>query len=166
MNKWLKELVDYQSGGLLIWRKRSELSRTDKTFNTKFSGNKVGSVAKTGYLETRIKGTAWLVHRLVFLFHHNYLPDNVDHINGIKTDNRIENLRSCTVAQNMHNAKGKSSKTNDLPKGVFYDRRGRYRVQISYNKKIYWGGYHSDIDEAVTSCNNLRMKLHKDFRKE
>lgn len=89
----LKFLASYREDGNLIWKEREPVDRIAKTFNSRFAGKVVGSLATTGYLETAIKQKRYLVHRLVFLYHHGYLPEFVDHRNGVRTDNQIENLR-------------------------------------------------------------------------
>jgi len=64
---------------------------------------KVGWIDGSGHLVTELFDKTFYVHRLIFLYHHGYMPDQIDHINRVKTDNRIENLRECTHSQNILN---------------------------------------------------------------
>lgn len=74
----LKSLVSYREDGNLIWKERPPIDRIAKTFNSRFGGQVVGSLANTGYLETAIKQKRYLVHRLVFLYHQGYMPEFVE----------------------------------------------------------------------------------------
>jgi len=57
-------------------------------------GTVVGTHDKLGYRVTRIKNKTYRIHRLVWLWHHNSWPkQTIDHINHVRDDNRIENLR-------------------------------------------------------------------------
>lgn len=63
-----------------------------------------------------------MVHRLVFLYHHGWLPTELDHINGNRSDNRIENLRPVTREQNMgHRGRPRNNKSGF--KGVHWVNR-------------------------------------------
>jgi hypothetical protein len=68
-----------------------------------FTHAKVGWIDNSGHLVTEIFNKNFYVHRLIFLYHHGYIPDQIDHINRVKTDNRIENLRPCTHSENILN---------------------------------------------------------------
>lgn len=76
-----------------------------------------------------------LVHRLIFLMHHGYLPEMVDIINGNKTDNRVENLRAATRIQNAMNRE-------KTPRGVRLTKHGTWEAYIQIaRKRIYLGTY-------------------------
>jgi len=92
----LKELFDYREDGRLV-RKVT----TDKRCN---QSGVTTALDTCGYLTTGIKGVLYGEHRLVFMWHYGKFPDgHIDHINRIKTDNRIENLRAVTHSINMLN---------------------------------------------------------------
>lgn len=86
-------------------------------------------------------------HRLVFIFHNGAIPPDreIDHINNIRSDNRIENLRLITRANNVHR---KATKIRDLPRGVCINvaasKNYPYVAQLS-GKTI---GYYSTPEEA------------------
>lgn len=124
-------------------------------------GKRVGSPNKKGYIRTRYKGEYLYLHRLIFLYHHGYMPKQVDHINGNKADNRIENLRESSQSQNMWNRKtNKNSKTGI--KGVT-PFRNKFRARVTANYKPHTIGYFDTIEEAKRAIENYRNQLHKEF---
>ena len=95
---------------------------SDGTFNRMDRKNSNGSYDKDGYLIIKIKGKQYKAHRLVYLWHHGRFPsEEIDHINRIRDDNRIENLRESTRKQNVRNTKRKPNKDTGVV-GVHVDR--------------------------------------------
>jgi hypothetical protein len=91
---------------------------------------RVGNIKTNGYLEVGIGGKKYLLHRLAWLYTYGLWPlFHIDHINGIKTDNRIANLRDVTHTVNMQNRSG-GEKIGYV--GRFRDR---WRAQLQRNKK-------------------------------
>jgi hypothetical protein len=122
-----------------------------------------GNVGKDGYAYIYLYGKFKLAHRIAFLYIHGYLPEYIDHINGIKDDNRICNLRECTSSENNCNSRI-SSLNSSGTRGVSFDKKSnRYRVQIYKNKKRFNLGYFSNIEDAKIVANKARIELHKDF---
>lgn len=74
------------------------------------AGNQSGGLDSHGYLRLGLNRKEHSIHRIAFLMYYGYLPKMIDHINGDKLDNRIDNLRGCTCSQNNRNKKatGKS----------------------------------------------------------
>lgn len=91
----LRELVEYRDGGL-YWRNPRTHVMIDRPL-----GSRAGHA---GRLQVHVDGVARYVHRLVWLYHYGDWPaDQVDHINGDKHDNRIENMRVLTNGENTQN---------------------------------------------------------------
>ena len=75
-------------------------------------GNIAGNLHSLGYLQMGFKGKYYKAHRLAwFLYYGSWPTNHIDHINGIKTDNRISNLRDVTRSENLLNCKGHREKT-------------------------------------------------------
>lgn len=126
-------------------------------------GDPVGNDTGDGHLQFQIKGVNCYVHRVIFLMHHGYLPKQVDHKNNIVSDNRIENLREATHAENVRNCKIKCTNTSGV-KGVFWSKRsGKWRVQICVNRKKKHLGYYDDLELAELVAIEAREKYHGEF---
>lgn len=86
----------------------------------------------------------------------------IDHINGDKHDNRLENLRACTVAQNIANSKMRSNNTSGV-KGIMWDEeRGRWKAFITLNLKQKSKRFTSLLD-AVSWIYRMRVELHGEY---
>lgn len=91
---------------------------------------------KDGYKRIAIDGIDYLQHRIIWFYVHGAWPEEqIDHISGVRHDNRLENLREVTQAQNSMNMKRRSTATNKYS-GVFFDRKHR-KWHVSFrNKRI------------------------------
>ena len=152
--KLLHELFEYKEGHLYC--------KINANSQTKI-GNKAGSIQKDGYWRIGIKGKAHTAHRLIFLFHYGYLPKCIDHINGIKTDNCIKNLRAATNSQNQCNAKINIKNTSGI-KGVCWNKKTKkWRVYLYINGKFTEFGHYFDINVAKFVIDTMRHKYHGEF---
>ena len=152
----LNELFEYdKETGDLFW-KVSKGSRG-------MIGERAGTETEYGYIRISINKKTYRAHRLVFLMHKGYLPKSLDHINGDRKDNRIENLRPVSKAQNAQNAK-LSSKNKSGYKGVFWcSSMKKWQVQIGSNgEKIYLGCF-ENLEEAAEVVRAAREELHGNF---
>ena len=160
----LQEMFEYREDGVL-------LRRHDTTGKNNKAGNVVGFWPKeplersNRYVTTRIRKKNYRVHRLIYLYHHGNLPEQVDHINGNTLDNRIENLRPCDPSQSSANRTlFKSSKSGY--KGVsWHDRIGKWLAYVDYGKKRQHVGYFDDPLVAAESARQVRAELHGEFAK-
>lgn len=86
-----------------------------------------------------------------------------DHINHNTLDNRKENLRVCTCAENNHNAVAKKHNTSGY-KGVYWNKRDKkWYVQIRVSYKRIWLGYFDFIEDAANSYANAAQKYYGKF---
>jgi hypothetical protein len=94
--------------GSLIW-----LPRGYAKFDNRFAGTTAGTLKRNGYVQVRLNGKFYLAHRLAWRLYHGDWPEfEIDHINGDPADNRIENLRVCTTAENRRNMPRRKNKTS------------------------------------------------------
>ena len=146
----VRELYDYRDGNLYYKRR---LGRRGKV------GSKVGYFDDR-YYKTSIYRKKYFLHRLIFLWHKGYMPKTCDHINGDKTDNRIENLREVTLSQNNHNRRINKNSTSGV-KGVSWNKRlCKWEASIKCNCKKYYLGRFDDIKEASRQVKKVREELH------
>lgn len=126
----------------------------------------VGTIS-AGYLSAYVHNKSYQVHRIIWELHNGSIPDGfvVDHKDGNKLNNKLENLRLCTQAENVLNcAASKNSKTKI--KGVFFDKsRGKYRTQISVKGKLYFLGRFEKLEDAESAYRKASITLHGEFRR-
>jgi hypothetical protein len=151
----LNHLFEYdKETGNLIWKIQQRGIR---------KGSIAGSVKSHGYLCVGINYKSYRAHRLIFLMHKGYLPKTIDHINGDRLDNRIENLRAATVGQNQHNRKTNANNTSGY-KGVSWNKAcKKWLSQIKLEGKRIHLGYFDNVEEAAEAVRKAREELHGDF---
>lgn len=137
----IKELFDYRDDGNLV-RKVTVQSRS-------MAGQVAGGVTGEGRVLVSVDYRRYKAHRLVWLWHHGTMPPEIDHIDGNPSNNRIENLRAVTHAQNMKNSKMPVTNTTGY-KGVRYHKgNAKWTAQISINNRSkYLGSFESPEDAA------------------
>lgn len=147
----LKNLFDYVDGQLV--------AKTDS--NKRKVGNALRSITGKGYLSGSINGRRYRVHRLVFLYFHGFMPLQVDHIDGNRQNNQIENLREATSAQNSQNRMATGA---TKIKGVVWHKQSKKWVaSICINRKSVHLGSFEKIEDAAQVATDARKKLHGDF---
>lgn len=146
-----RDILDYDpETGLFTWKIRPLKYFRDewhfKSWNTKMAGKPAMMVNRSnGYKATTIFGVPWLAHRVAWLIHYGYLPDEIDHINGDRTDNRITNLRSVTRKENLRNLTIPVTNSSGVVGVFLHKKSGRWYTRIG---KTYLGMFPS-FEEAV-----------------
>lgn len=143
----VKDLLIYESGRLM-WRKSG-------------TGRKVaaGSVTSLGYCHIEIKinnkRCIFKRHQLVFLYHHGYIPECVDHIDRDRSNDKIENLRAVTMSQNSANKKISTGKNPH--RGVSFEAQSNtYRVRIGGKHK----GRFSNLEDAILESKRAFLETY------
>ena len=126
-------------------------------------GNIAGNKESIGYIRIRINNRGYLAHRLAFLFMDGVYPsEQVDHVNGVRCDNRWSNLRAATQAQNCHNLHG-PTKNNRSSRflGVSWDiGMKKWRAGIRVDHKSIYLGCHDSEEDAYTAYLSAKRELH------
>jgi len=131
------------------------------------AGDIAGSIHQKGYIQIGVKGKTYLAHRIALIMSGIDLSaeQQVDHINGDRTDNRLKNLRLATNAQNCQNAFRRKDNNSGF-KGVSFDeKRGKWRARIGYEKSQKFLGYFSNAEDAHAAYREASIKLHGEFSK-
>lgn len=128
-------------------------------------GDNVGALENNSYWGLRFKGKNYRAHRLVWEIHYGPIPvgKQIDHINGVKSDNRIDNLRLATKSQNQQNKKISILNTCGL-KGVRSKNNGRYWIsRIKLNaSSIHIGTFENKYLAYAAYCDKA-IELHGEF---
>ena len=121
------------------------------------------SVAKNGYLHLWCRGKRFAMHRVVYYLVHGYLPDYIDHIDGDRANNNIDNLREATNQQNMRNATKRASCASQY-KGVSR-KRNKWRAYIAVNTKQITLGVFELEEDAARAYDEKAKELFGEFAK-
>ena len=153
----LCKLFEYREGNL-YWKLKPAQ-------NVKI-GDKAGSFHHTGYLTLRINNVRYQMHRITWAYHYGAIPSNlqIDHIDGNKANNMIENLRLATNSQNQGNIKHaqRNSKSNIL--GVFWKKaRNKWHAQIQINSKFIHLGYFVNQEDAIAARKAAELQYFGEF---
>ncbi len=113
------------------------------------AGDVAGTQHSSGYIQVSVKSRSFKAHRLIWMMIYGKWPDcKTDHINGVRNDNRLDNLREASDALNMKNKKCYSNNKTGLP-GVQFCR-GKWHVNIksSPSRQVHIGCFDSFIEAA------------------
>jgi hypothetical protein len=128
------------------------------------AGQVAGSIGIQGYLKVKIDRKLYQAHRVAWLLANGAWPEgHIDHINGVRSDNRIANLRVCSNTENVRNAKMRRDNTSGI-KGVFWHKASNaWCARVSHDGRMVNGGTFKNIEDAKHAAIELREKLHGDF---
>jgi hypothetical protein len=124
-----------------------------------------GSIHKTGYRHITWRGKVHKSHRLIFMLHYGYLPPEVDHINGDRANNRIENLRPATRSENQCNRNALANNTSGYPGVSWHKASKAWLVRVMKNGKSHLIGYFKDLELAGLVATEARSLYHGAYAK-
>jgi len=151
--KLLHELFEYRDGKLY--------NKTARNSRTKIGG--IAGCCSSKYSMVTINAIPWQLSRIIFMMHHNYVPEYVDHINGNKKDDRIENLRAATPHQNQCNHPLQSKNKSGV-KGVSWVKKyQKWYACIRVNGKTKNLGLFSKLESAKEFVEFARENFHGSF---
>jgi hypothetical protein len=142
----------------------SRILRCDFKTGEVFWREQAGYITSGGYRRIPIGGKDVAAHHVIFALKHGRWPEaSIDHINGKPLDNRPENLRECTHAQNMWNKRVYKNNKSGV-KGVHWSKVvGKWVASIKRDGKTIVAGYYQDLSAAADAVAKLREQFHGDF---
>jgi hypothetical protein len=151
----LKQLLHYSPDtGEFTWLKIT---------STKIKvGDMAGCLHKSnGYRHIKINNKPYKEHRLAWLYVHGSLPTHdIDHINGVRDDNRINNLREATHSENQQNRIKQKNNSSGFTNVTWYKQRNKWKSYIAKNGKQIFLGYFDTPDEAYDEYLKAKSQLH------
>lgn len=149
-----RELLDYdpETGGF-TWRVAK---------GRKAKGMLAGCIDHYGYVQIGIDGTKYKAHRIALLITNgSWTSEHIDHINGIRNDNRIDNLREASQSINMQNLLRPMAGNTSGFLGVCWDtEKQSFLAQIKTNGKNKFLGRFADPAEAHAAYLDAKRRLH------
>ena len=158
----VRELLHYDPAtGSLTWREREprhfpgteeQKRRYCSLWNGSFAGRPALNCPDFGYRSGSLLGRKALAHRVAWAVHYGKWPKNqIDHINGVRDDNRICNLRDATLVENRRNARMDKRNTSGVT-GVCYDKTyERWRATISRRGRRVYLGTFEFFEDAIAA---------------
>ena len=131
-------------------------------------GHALNAIAGTrhgnGYLRITVAGERIFAHRLAWFFARGEMPtDDVDHINGNRSDNRICNLRLASRYQNLGNTRARKTSASGVKGVTFVRKTGRFRAVITVNGKQNHLGYFNTAEEASDAYRSAAQSAYGEF---
>jgi hypothetical protein len=153
----LKEILNYDANtGIFTWKNTN-----------KYSNRKINAIAggyDSGYIRVCINKKRYGGHQLAWLYIYGEIGGfDIDHANGIKSDNRIVNLRKATVSENAYNRKLSSRNTSGIKGVTWHKKSKKWQVVVTVNKQHKYLGQFNDLEFAELVVSEARDLFHKDF---
>lgn len=152
-SQWLRDNLVYEpSTGVFMWKVRGP---------GRIMGKILGTEVWPGYLTMKVDGTIYYAHRIAWLYVHGKWPEHhLDHIDGDKSNNAIENLREATSAQNAASRPTKrrvASSRGVMPHGAGFVAR------IHHGGKRHYLGYFPTAKAAQEAYELAAKRIHGEF---
>lgn len=144
--------------GLLYWKVSPPACKIK-------AGDLAGCLGNRGYVKVTLNGVEYMAHRIIYELHFSLIPESyqIDHIDGNKSNNKIENLRLASRTQNSYN-RGKNKNNSSGYKGVHFCKRDkRYKAQIALGSKRKQLGSFKSAEEAYEAYLKAAKETHEDF---
>jgi HNH endonuclease/AP2 domain len=172
--KILRLLIDYDpTNGTFVWRNRhisffkdqkQTASHNCAIWNSRFAGKPAGCVDSLGYLTIRINDVLYGAHRLAWVYMTgDWPPDEIDHIDCDRANNRWKNIRLAAHAENGRNLRKKKTNKSGF-KGVhLHKQTGKWRARIQIDGRSIHLGLFNDPESAHEAYLDGAQKYHGRF---
>ena len=162
----LRRLLRYEPDtGKLFWLPRSP-SPVNNAWNAKHGGHEAFTATDpSGYRHGKVNGKVYQAHRIIWKLVHGNDPVAIDHRNGNPSDNSLDNLRECTVAENSRNYSKQRAGQSSSYRGVCWVKRDqKWAATISNGEggKRSLGHYDNEQD-AARAYDAAAVEMHGEF---
>ena len=156
-NKGVSVNIDY------VLRNFDYNPATGELFRVLIGGERVESgTPANGYLRSKVDRKLEYNHRVAWChYYRESPPEFIDHINRVRTDNSIKNLRACTLSQNQSNRKVSSNNTSGFTGVSFMKSRGKYKATIYKNSKPIYLGLYDTAELASEAYKKSQAVYHE-----
>jgi len=157
----LKIVLEYSPDtGVLTWRERQkemfDRGQARHSWNSRWAGKPAFRLTSSGYMRGSVLGQRLLAHRVAWAIHYGKWPDGfIDHINGVRDDNRIENLRDVSAAENSRNSSTRRDSSSGALGVVWSKARSKWMVRVG---EVFIG-YFDDLEEAKKARLDAASRL-------
>lgn len=154
--KKVAELITYDPlTGNVYWNKSPCRKLKD--------GNLAGGLDSQGYWTIRYKKVVLSAHRLIWMKVHGYLPIQIDHIDGVKSNNVFSNLREANNSQNGMNKDIQKNNTTGYNGVSLNKRTGRFYAKICVNRLTTHLGHFETALQASEAYKKAQAEYHGEF---
>lgn len=175
----LRQLLRYEpETGKLFWKERDikwftgagpERTRSWSRWNKQFSGKEALTADNCGYRAGRIFERKYQSHRVVWALVKGAWPSGLlDHIDGDRRNNRIENLREVSDIENCRNTARRSDNASGHVGVSWYERKKKWRAYVAVNGKQQHLGFFISLGDAVAARKEAsdRIGFHENHGRE
>ena len=163
--EYLNETFRY-SDGRLFWKERPihhfKTEWAQKVFNSRQANTEAGTILH-GYRQVGFSFGKIGAHRIIFVMHHGFAPEEVDHIDGDPGNNLVSNLRAANHALNMINVKTNSRNTSGVKGVSLHKTTKKWFANIRHNGKLKHLGTFSDIDSAKAARKLAETEIYGEY---
>ena len=154
-----------REAGVLYWKER-----TRGTIRHKYvAGSSKGAKGSDGYSHVRFMGKIHPTHRIIMMLCFGHIPENaeIDHVNHVRDDNRLCNLRFVTGSENSKNKSVSSRSTTGVTGVCFNKSRNKFEAHIGVNRQVHYLGLYDTLEEAAAARAeaNLKFNFHNNHGK-
>jgi len=152
----LRKLLAYDADtGKLTWLPRARdmfsTQRSFSTWNARFAGKEAFTATRCGYRHGAIFNRLMQAHRVAWAIYYGEWPNMIDHINGVRDDNRIANMRDVDDQENRRNQARPNTNTSGVVGVCWNAHLGIWQSQIRVERKQKHLGYFTDFDDACAA---------------